>query len=126
MGKLSLNGKDLRKIGYPESKVIGIAIQVMHQYYKHSAEAEAIDILKDVLAAPDAYLEDAALGKIAAALLDEIRPKNDVIPLEQKRKRLDGSISGCLFLLIKDSSSIFSLKTVNIICMLTVYCRMRN
>ena len=86
MGKLSLNGKDLRKIGYPESKVIGIAIQVMHQYYKHSAEAEAIDILKDVLAAPDAYLEDAALGKIAAALLDEIRPKNDVIPLEQKRK----------------------------------------
>ena len=86
MGKLSLNGKDLRKIGYPESKVIGIAIQVMHQYYKHSNEAEAIDILKDVLAAPDAYLEDAALGKIAAALLDEIRPKNDVIPLEQKRK----------------------------------------
>lgn len=86
MKKLSLNGKDLRKIGYPESRVIGVAIQVMHQYYKHSSEADAIEILKNILAAPDKYLQDAVLGKIAATLLDELYPKNDTIALTQKRK----------------------------------------
>lgn len=85
MAKLALNGKDLRKIGYPESKVIGIAIQVMHQFYKHSTKDEATLILKNVFNDPDAYLTDAALGKIAAALLDEIRPKNSTISLHEKR-----------------------------------------
>ncbi|MEZ5012865.1 MAG: RtcB family protein [Chitinophagales bacterium] len=85
MGKLSLNGKDLRKIGFPESRAIGVAIQVMHQYYKHSNEEDALNILKKVLADPDAFLEDGVLGKIAAAILDAVRPKNEVIPLQKNR-----------------------------------------
>lgn len=86
MKKLSLSGKDLRKLGYPESRVIGVAIQVMHQYYKHSTETDALDILKKVLDSPGNYLQDAALGKIAATLLDELYPKTDTIALSQKRR----------------------------------------
>lgn len=85
MGKLSLNGKDLRKIGYPESKVIGVAIQVMHQYYKHSAKEDALEILLQVLEQPEKFREDGVLQKIALVLLDELYPKNQVIPLSPKR-----------------------------------------
>lgn len=86
MGKLSLNGKDLRKINYPEGRVIGVAIQVMHQYFKHSTEAQALDILKQILAQPESFLKDEVLGKIASTLLDELYPKNDSIALASKRK----------------------------------------
>lgn len=86
MGKLSLNGKDLRKINYPEGRVIGVAIQVMHQYFKHSSEAEAINLLKQILANPESFMEDEVLGKIAATLLDELYPKNKSIALASNRK----------------------------------------
>lgn len=85
MGRLSLNGKDLRKIGYPQSVAIGIAIQVMHQFYMHSTKAEALSTLKQVLQDPERFVEDAALGKIATALLEIKRPRHAHIPLRENR-----------------------------------------
>jgi hypothetical protein len=32
-----LSGKDLRKIGYPEGRVIGIVIAVMYKFFKNKA-----------------------------------------------------------------------------------------
>ena len=52
MGKLHLRGKDLRKLGYPENRVIGVAIEVMNQYYKHASDGEAKKILSQVLQQP--------------------------------------------------------------------------
>ncbi len=86
MGKLSLSGKDLRKINYPEGRVIGVAIQVMHQYFKHSSETEALNLLKQILADPESFMHDEVLGKIAATLLDELYPKNKSITLASNRK----------------------------------------
>lgn len=71
MSKLKLQGKDLRKLGYPESKVIGIAIDLMQKNYKHSTEQQALDILAGILAAPDEYMEDTVLCKIAAELVEK-------------------------------------------------------
>lgn len=86
MGKLHLRGKDLRKLGYPENRVIGVAIEVMHQYYKHASDGEAKRILSQVLEKPEAFMHDVVLNKIASVLLDEKRPKHEEISLNTKRK----------------------------------------
>ena len=81
-----MRGKDLIRLGYPESRVIGVAIQVMHQYYKHASDGEAKKILKQVLEKPEFYMNDTVLSKIASVLLDEKRPKHVEIPLNTNRK----------------------------------------
>ena len=65
MGKLKIQGKELRAIGYPEGPVISIAMNVMEKNYKHHKKEEAMEILKSVLAAPVEYKNDAVLALIA-------------------------------------------------------------
>lgn len=69
MAKLKLKGKDLRAIGYPEGPVISIAMNVMERNYKHYTTEQAIDILKEILAAPTDYMEDVVLAAVAQQLL---------------------------------------------------------
>ena len=53
--KLKLTGKELRAIGYPESPVIPVAMNVMEKNFKHHTKEEAFEILKEVLASPRIY-----------------------------------------------------------------------
>jgi tRNA-splicing ligase RtcB len=70
MAKLTLSGKDLRAIGYPESPVISLAIDIMEKNYKRNSKEHALGLLKAVLVRPKEYAEDEILGKIARALID--------------------------------------------------------
>lgn len=81
MAKLKLQGKDLRRIGYPESPAIGLAIQVMHKHYKHHTIEDALVILKQVLDSPPDFLEDAVLGKIADALVEKPKTRGTEVAL---------------------------------------------
>jgi len=78
MAKLKLQGKDLRKIGYPEDKVIGIAIDVMQKNYKHSTSEEALELLSNILANPEEYINDAVLNKIADCLVEKPESENEI------------------------------------------------
>ncbi|MGC4231452.1 MAG: RtcB family protein [Niabella sp.] len=69
MSKLSLTGKELRAIGYPEGPVISVAMNTMQKAYRHESKEHALHILKEILAAPHDYAEDKALGIIAKHLL---------------------------------------------------------
>jgi tRNA-splicing ligase RtcB len=69
MSKLKLAGKQIRAIGYPEGPVISVAMQVMNSAFKHSTEKDALEILKQVLDAPEDYLEDEKLKGIAEKLM---------------------------------------------------------
>lgn len=69
MSKLKLAGKQIRAIGYPEGPVISVAMQVMNSAFKHSTEKDALEILKQVLDAPENYLEDEKLKGIAEKLM---------------------------------------------------------
>lgn len=71
MAKLKLRGKDLRNIGYPEGPVISVAMNVMEKNYKHSTLEEALEILKNVLANPAEYIEDATLCAITDFLIEK-------------------------------------------------------
>ena len=86
MAKLRLKGKDLRKIGYPESVVVGLAIDIANKHYKHLKKEKVLTILEKVVTKPKAYLEDEILGRIAKSLIPkEIIPK-DLIKLEEHPK----------------------------------------
>ncbi len=69
MGKLTLRGKQLWEIGYPEAPVISIAMQVMEKHYKRNSPQHALAILEQILNDPEAYLQDEALRKIAMELI---------------------------------------------------------
>lgn len=69
MGKLKMQGKELRAIGYPEGPVISIAMNVMQKNYKRHTKEEVMEILQKVLASPIEYRHDTVLALIAEQLL---------------------------------------------------------
>ena len=71
MSKLKISGKEIRAIGYPEGPVVSIAMHTMEKNYKHSGNEEAMEILKNILAAPVEYENDAILGLIAQQLIEK-------------------------------------------------------
>jgi tRNA-splicing ligase RtcB (3'-phosphate/5'-hydroxy nucleic acid ligase) len=88
MNKLNLTGKQIRTIGYPEGPVISVAMNIMNSNYKHTSVTDALDILKDILAAPEAYLKDEKLNKIADVLVTAKAPPlegfREAMPLNEK------------------------------------------
>lgn len=81
MGRLKLRGSDLRKMGYPQGKVIGLAINIVGKAYKRNSLKEKLDLLKSILEKPEEYLENEILGRIAEALITP-KVKNMEIPLK--------------------------------------------
>ena len=74
MKKLTIRGKDIRGLGYPEAPVISLAINIMEKHFKHHSLHEAQTILRNILKNPAEYAEDEVLGPIAKALLP--KPKD--------------------------------------------------
>lgn len=81
MPKLKLKGRDLRAIGFPESPVISVTINIMEKLYRQRQKQEALDALKEVLKNPAAYVQDENLSRIAEALLPKPSTANTEIPL---------------------------------------------
>lgn len=85
MAKLKLQGKDLRKIGFTDEVAIGLAIQVFKKHYKHNTVTEALQLLKKIVAQPEAYTEDEILQPIANALLAYHQEGEPEIALKKER-----------------------------------------
>jgi tRNA-splicing ligase RtcB (3'-phosphate/5'-hydroxy nucleic acid ligase) len=88
MSKLKLTGKQIRAIGYPEGPVVSVAMHTMSTHFKHSTEYEALQILKDILTAPENYLANEKLEKIANFLVTAKVPPlegfSEATPLNEK------------------------------------------
>lgn len=84
MSKLKLSGKQIRAIGYQEGPVVSVAMHTMCTHFKHHTETAALKILKDVLAAPENYVTDEVLGKIAEKLMEPVEEEVTAIPLNEK------------------------------------------
>ena len=72
--KLSIRGKDLRNIGYPEGPVISVAITTMEKHFKRSTLDQAMTVLQAIRENPQQYLEDEVLGNIAKMLIPKPAP----------------------------------------------------
>jgi tRNA-splicing ligase RtcB len=81
MTKLKISAKELRAIGYPESPVIPVAMNVMEKHFKHHTKEEAFEILKAVLQSPKDYATDEMLSAIAEKLLPKEKTEGAEISL---------------------------------------------
>src|SRR5215467_4605336 len=82
--KLKITGKELRAIGYPESPVIPVAMNVMEKHFKHHTKEEAFEILKAVLQSPKDYANDEVLQPIAEKLLPKEKAEGAEISLNNE------------------------------------------
>ncbi|MGI4874434.1 MAG: RtcB family protein [Janthinobacterium lividum] len=65
-----LRGNDLRQLGFPEGRAIGLALaQLQRKEFKRLSQTDQLALLKTVLASPKDYLTDLAWSHTAAALL---------------------------------------------------------
>lgn len=86
-----LSGKDLIKLGYPEGKAIGLAINTVLKHFRRSEKEEIYEMLKAVLAAPKDYVKDSIWSTTALALVPS--EKKSMVH-ELMKNRIDYSIYG--------------------------------
>ena len=85
MNKLNIKGEDLKSIGFPQGKAIGIAIKKIEQNYRDFAREDVLVILKKLLEYPENFLDDETLGEIAQELIEKpIMDAQPVISLKEK------------------------------------------
>ena len=86
MAKIKISGKDLRKIGYPEGRAIGMAINMVHQFYKKEKKEKVLTLLKEVLENQEAFASDEVLGRIVAELASKEAEKIPKVQLNSEPK----------------------------------------
>ena len=85
MKPIKINGQDLKKLGYQEGPVIGLALETMILHYHHHPKAFQLDLLKRLLDEPAMYKDHKNLGDLARALLELKKPSSNSV-LKEKQK----------------------------------------
>jgi len=91
MKRKMLSGKDLIKLGYPEGKAIGLAINTVLKHFRRSEKEEIFGMLKAVLRAPKEFVQDSIWSKVALTLVPS--EKKSMVH-ELNRNRIDYRIYG--------------------------------
>lgn len=69
MKRKILSGNDLLKLGYPQGKAVGAAINTVLKYYRRSEKEEIFSMLQKVLADPKSFVKDSVWSATALALV---------------------------------------------------------
>ncbi|MDH5602893.1 MAG: RtcB family protein, partial [Cyclobacteriaceae bacterium] len=85
MATTKIAGRDLRQLGYPEGKVIGIAIKILEKHYRGKSRHQKLQLMETVIKTPAFYMKHETLAPVAKALIIKTE-HNEIIPLEGKRK----------------------------------------
>jgi tRNA-splicing ligase RtcB (3'-phosphate/5'-hydroxy nucleic acid ligase) len=80
---MNLTGNDLKQIGFTQGKALGLALNVIEKGFPALDDETKLDVLKQVLKNPSAFLSDNKLSPIATELL---KPTDDTIPLNVEGK----------------------------------------
>jgi tRNA-splicing ligase RtcB len=88
MNKLGITGEDLKRIGFPQGKVIGLAIVVIEKKFRNATKEDILEQFSKLIASPVEYMEHEVLGVIATALMVKEQPADEdtreIIPLKEK------------------------------------------
>ncbi len=76
MGKNTVRGKDLRKMGFPKTNAVAIALGLAERNLKRQSKEDKLDLLAAILANPEDFLADETWSKLAEALM----PDEDELP----------------------------------------------
>lgn len=95
MAKLKIRGKHLIKLGYPEGKVIGLAVNMAKKHCKRQSLEEVLEQLKKVLESPESFTDHVHFAMVADELIEkeEIERKQEQLtetPLTYKTYGLRG------------------------------------
>lgn len=90
-----LSGKDLIKLGYPQGRAIGIAINTVLKHFRRSEKEEIVTMLKAVVAAPSDFVNDSIWSKTALELVPKERK---TLVHELLKNRIDYRIFGVQFI----------------------------
>jgi len=85
MGKPTIRGKELVKLGYPATRSVGLAIQSVLQHYKREERDSLLKIFADVLANPELFESHPVLGILAAGLMEEETLPSNVFKLSDSK-----------------------------------------
>ncbi|HEX6223052.1 MAG TPA: RtcB family protein, partial [Chryseolinea sp.] len=91
MKRKILSGKDLIKLGYPEGRAIGIAINTVLKHFRRSEKEEIYAMLRNVLSAPKNFINDSIWSKVA---LELIPSEKKSLVYELNKSRMDYRIYG--------------------------------
>ena len=81
--KTQINGTDILELGFPEGKIIGIALKINSKRNGFTRD-EMITNYKNVLETPENYIDDKIFSKLAVALIEKSNEKpEDFIALNQ-------------------------------------------
>lgn len=86
-----LSGKELLKLGYPEGKVVGLAINTVLKHFRRSEKEEIYAMLKAVLANPKEFVKDSIWSTVALTLLPSEKKS---MMQELNKNRIDYRIFG--------------------------------
>lgn len=80
--KKPITGKNLIKIGFKQSAILGKVIDIANSSYRNQSKPEVLRLLKKLVLYPENFLDDEILGTIAKELAAEAAiPKNQSISL---------------------------------------------
>ncbi|GHA80633.1 RtcB family protein [Pontibacter akesuensis] len=85
-----LSADSLLRLGFPSGKPLGTALNIVHTYYKDLPKNHQIELLQDVLDAPDQYQLHSTLGPLALAILAQ----KEAAPIALKEQQQDYTIYG--------------------------------
>jgi tRNA-splicing ligase RtcB (3'-phosphate/5'-hydroxy nucleic acid ligase) len=81
MKKTTVTGKELRALGYPQTPVIPVAMNIVEKQFAFEPKDTVIALLVKLLANPEAYLNDDRLSPIAQRLAPVPEKETKVIAL---------------------------------------------
>jgi tRNA-splicing ligase RtcB (3'-phosphate/5'-hydroxy nucleic acid ligase) len=105
MAREKLKGKDILDLGYPEGKVIGLALNLMEKYYKSTAKDEQLAILNDLFHNPEKYRHHKKLEKLVQELDAE---KNKMREITLTESVLDFKTYGAEYI---EAGAVFQMET---------------
>ncbi|MDB5260991.1 MAG: hypothetical protein JWQ14_272 [Adhaeribacter sp.] len=82
MAREKLKGKDVLDLGYPEGKVIGLALNLMEKYFKNTSKDEQVALLNDLFHNPEKYRHHKKLEKLVQELDAEKNKMREIILTE--------------------------------------------
>ncbi|HOX81762.1 MAG TPA: RtcB family protein [Chryseolinea sp.] len=91
MKRKMLSGKELIKLGYPEGKAVGLAINTVLKHFRRSEKEEIYAMLKSVLANPKEFVQHSIWSTVALTLLPS--EKKSMVH-ELNKNRIDYRIFG--------------------------------
>jgi len=71
MAKLKLRERELRELGYPKGRLLGLALQQAHTHYRRADKDWVLRQLAQVLEDPEPFLDDEVLKPLAKHIQEE-------------------------------------------------------